>query len=150
MAKRKYEKYIVTDLILPEDVRVRQAEYNQRATRILWLEDFIIKGVPSIMASWYWKATEDEGVPQHTHHFDEVLGLFGGDPDRPNDLNGEVEFWLEDEKYTLTKSCFIFCPKGLKHCPLRVVRVDKPIMFLAISITDNYLKENIVRAVGRK
>jgi len=55
-------------------------------------------------------------------------------------LNGEVEFWLEDEKYILTKSCFILCPKGLKHCPLRVVRVDKPILFLAFSVSSKYYK----------
>jgi len=146
MAERKYEKYILTDLRLsPETIQIdTDHSYSERATRILWLEDFIVKGAPSIIASWYWKATEEEGTPQHDHTYDEVVGFIGGDPQNPSELNGEIEWWMEDEKYTLTKSCFIYCPAGLKHSPLRVVRVDKPILFLAISITDKYVKDNIV------
>ncbi len=140
MAALKYQKYILTDLILPEESQKRLNEYNKRATRILWLEDFVMKGAPSIICSWYWKATEKESTPAHTHDFDEVVGFIGSDPQNPRDLNGEVEFWLEDEKYILTKSCFILCPKGLKHCPLRVVRVDKPILFLAFSVSSKYYK----------
>jgi len=146
MAESKYQKYILTDLKLPEEVQARDAEYSKRATRILWLEDFVIEGAPSIISSWYWKATEKEGTPSHTHDFDEVVGFFGSDPQNPRDLCGEVEFWLEDEKYILKNSCLIFCPKGLRHCPLRVIRVDKPIFFLAVSLTGKYVKENIVPA----
>lgn len=149
MAEKKYEKYIVTDLILPEEVAARAEDYNKRATRILWLEDFVVKGAPSIIASWYWKATEEEGSPSHTHDFDEVVGFFGSDTDNPGDLCGEVEFWLEDEKYILTKSCLIFCPAGLRHCPLRVVRVDRPIFFLAVSLTSKYVKDNIIRGASK-
>jgi len=145
MAGLKYEKYILTDLRLPSDVQEKAAEYNQRATRVLWLEDFVMKGSPSIICSWYWKATEKEGSPSHTHDFDEVVGFIGSDSARPSDLGGEVEFWLEDEKHLLTKSCFIFCPKGLRHCPLRVTRVDRPFLFLAFSVTDKYRKESIIR-----
>ena len=117
MASRKYEKYILTDLKLPPDVQDKAAEYNQRATRVLWLEDFVMKGSPSIICSWYWKATEKEGSPSHTHDFDEVVGFIGGDPANPHDLGGEVEFWLEDEKYLLTKSCLISVPEGRAALP---------------------------------
>ena len=63
MAEKKYEKYILTELTMPAHVQVRASEYAKRATRILWLEDFIIKGAPSIIASWYWKATDEEATP---------------------------------------------------------------------------------------
>ena len=144
MAQLKYAKYIQTELQLPEENQKRLAEYNKRATRILWLEDFVIKGAPSIILSWYWKATEKASTPAHTHDFNEVVGFLGSDPQNPQELCGEVEFWLEDEKYLLTKSCLIFCPKGFKHCPLRVIRADKPILFLAFSTTSKYVKDNIV------
>jgi len=140
MAELKYEKYILTDLQLPEPQQTRAAEYAKRATRILWLEDFVIQGAPSIILSWYWKATEEPGTPAHTHDFDEVVGFIGSDPQNPQELYGEVEFWLEDEKYLLTKSCLILCPKGLKHCPLRVVRADKPMLFIAVSMSTKYSK----------
>lgn len=141
MAELKYKKYILTDLKLPEEAQKHAAEYNKRATRILWLEDWIIEGAVNVICSWYWKATEKEGTPAHTHEFDEIIGFLGGDPQNPHDLCGEVEFWLEDEKYILNKSCLIFVPKGLRHCPLRVTRVDRPLLFLAISMTSKYERE---------
>jgi quercetin dioxygenase-like cupin family protein len=146
MAELKYKKYIVTDLKTPEEVQKTATEYAKRATRILWLDDEVIEGAFHVNCSWYWKATEEEGTPSHTHDFDEVIAFFGSDPQNPHDLGGEVEFWLEDEKYILTKSCLIFAPRGLRHCPLRVMRVDRPIFFLAISTTSKYVKENIIRA----
>ena len=99
MAERKYEKYIVTELQTPEEIRKGAAEYATRATRLLWLDDDVIPGAFHLNTAWYWKATEKEGTPSHVHDYDEVIGFLGGDPDNPNDLNGEVEFWIEDEKY---------------------------------------------------
>ncbi len=146
MAARKYEKYILTDLKMPDEVEARQEEYNKRATRILWLEDEILKGAFSIICSWYWKATEKEGSPSHVHDFDEVVGFLGSDYKNPHDLGGEVEFWLEDEKYMLTRSCLIYAPKGMRHCPLRVVKVERPFLFLAVSLTPRYVKDGIIWA----
>ncbi len=144
MTERKYEKYILTDLIVPEKVQYREEEYNKRATRILWLEDEIMEGASSVILSWYWKDTEKEGSPSHVHDFDEILGFIGNDPENPHDLGGEVEFWMEDEKYILNKSCLIWIPGGLRHCPLRVTRVDRPLLFLAISMTKKYTKDGII------
>jgi hypothetical protein len=149
MSGRKYEKYILSDLVLPKETRELDKEhrYSERATRVLWMEDEIMKGTFSIICSWYWKATEEEGSPSHTHDFDEIVGFLGGDPQNPHDLGGEVEFWLEDEKYLLTKSCLIYAPAGLRHCPLRVTRVERPFMFLAISLTGKYVKDNIIKGI---
>lgn len=140
MAELKYKKYIVTDIKLPEEIQQKEAEYSKRATRISWLDENIVEGAFSIICSWYWKATEEIGTPLHTHDYDEVLGLFGSDPQNPRDLCGEVEFWMADEKYILKESCLIYIPKDLPHCPLRVLKVDKPIFFLAVSLSGKYYK----------
>ena len=146
MSGRKYEKYIITDLKTPlaTQQKDKEAGYADRATRILWLEDETIKGASSVILSWYWKPTEKEGSPSHVHDFDEIIGFIGSDPQNPHDLGGEVEFWLEDEKYLLTKSCLIFAPRGLRHCPLRVTRADRPILFLAFSLTTKYIKDGVI------
>ncbi len=146
MAGRKYEKYILDRIITPPGTAQKDKEfgYADRATRVLWLEDEIMKGSSSVIISWYWKATEKEGSPSHVHDFDEILGFVGSDPQHPTDLGGEVEFWLEDEKYLLTKSCLIFAPAGLRHCPLRVTRVDRPFLFLAFSLTGKYVKDAVI------
>jgi hypothetical protein len=144
MPERKYEKYILEELKQPPGGRERDEEhgYNKKNTRVLWLEDEIMKGASSIICSWYRKAA-DQGTPAHTHDFDEILGFIGSDYENPTDLGGEVELWLEDEIYILKKSCFVLCPAGLRHCPLKVKRVDRPFLFLAFSVTEKYVKDNI-------
>ena len=146
MAGRKYEKYILTELKVPEIVQYDPEEYSSRATRVLWLEDEIMKGASSVIISWYWKATDYDGSPSHVHDFDEIIGFIGNDPQNVKDLGGEVEFWLEDEKYLLTQSCLIFAPAGLRHCPLRVTKVERPFLFLAFSLTTKYVKDDIIKA----
>ncbi|MBN2059157.1 MAG: hypothetical protein JW882_01965 [Deltaproteobacteria bacterium] len=144
MTDRKYEKYILTELKVPQDVQDRMEQYSKRATRILWLEDEIMEGAESVILSWYWKATEKEGTPSHVHEYNEILGFIGSDPQNPHDLGGEVEIWLEDEKYLIDKTCLIYIPQGLRHCPLRITRVERPILFLAVSMTKKYVKEGII------
>ena len=134
----KYKKYILTDLKIPEEMQKTADRYAQRATRVLWLDNKVIEGAMYATCAWYWKAS-DEGPPPHVHDFDELIALFGSDLQNPHDLGGEVEFWLEDEKYLLTKSCLIFAPKGLKHCPLRVKRVDRPIFHFTVGTGGQYI-----------
>ena len=40
----------------------------------------------------------------HSHHFEEVVTLFGTDPENSKNLCGEVEFWMGNEKYMITQS----------------------------------------------
>ena len=56
----------------------------------------------------------------------------------PRDLGGEMEVWLGGEKYSITKSCLIYVPKGLKHCPIRFVRIDTPILFFSGGMATKY------------
>jgi hypothetical protein len=129
MEGSKYGKYIVSklrsDLFEPEF----NALYAQWATRILWLDDRVVPGAFQINCSWYFKPPTEEGPlgNGHTHDCDEILGFFGSDPDNPYDLGGEVELWLEDEQHIITSSSLVFIPRGMKHCPLRMRRIDRPI-----------------------
>ena len=132
MAGRKYEKHIITEfkpgLELPE-FRGKPGVPSKRSHFMMWLGDGVIKGTPYVEAVWLWKGAADPsgGFPQHVHDHDEILGFFGTDTENVYDLGGEIEFWLEDEKYLLTKSCLIFVPKGMKHCPIVFRRIDRPI-----------------------
>ena len=127
----KYGKYIITgtkpDLEMPlfrQDAgEVAAGEH----TRLIYLDEDIIKGAFYVECVWYWKGSEKSIVDAHTHPFDEVITFFGTNPEDPQDLCGEVEIWLEDEKHILTKSSLIFVPKGMKHCPLIIRRADRPI-----------------------
>ncbi len=127
MANSKWSKHVVSDLRLPARFTEESKErYSQFATRILWMDDEIVPGATQMNCSWYLKPTK--GVTKsHTHEYDEILGFFGSDPQNPWDLGGEIEFWIEDEQFILTRSTMVFAPRGVKHCPLVVRRIDRPI-----------------------
>ena len=124
----KYEKYIVTEPKPNETTEfVENMPPPDVRQRVLYLDDEVVKGAFYVATTWFWKETGLKVVQPHSHDFDEVLAFFGTNPDDIHDLGGEVELWLEDEQYLITKSFMAFIPKGLKHCPLRVVRCDRPI-----------------------
>jgi len=66
----------------------------------------------------------------HSHSFDEYLMFLGTNPEDQLDLGGEVEFWLGGEKHMITRTCAVFVPAGLDHCPVYFRRVDRPFMFI--------------------
>jgi hypothetical protein len=80
-----------------------------------------------------------QGVPPHAHPFAELLSFFGTDFDHPEELNGEVELWLEDEKYVFTKSFVVYIPANVTHCPLKVHRMDKPFFHYTIGPGNMYV-----------
>ncbi|HTY81621.1 MAG TPA: hypothetical protein VMB24_02460, partial [Dehalococcoidales bacterium] len=71
----------------------------------------------------------------------EILGFYGSDPQNPRDLGGEVEFWMEDEKHILTESFLVYIPAGMKHCPLKINRIDRPMFHLGASPSHDYTKK---------
>ncbi len=121
-------KYVVTELKMPESKQRIDAQYSTYAKRILWMDDQVVEGAFHMNTAWYLRATAStlEDRP-HVHDSDEIIGFFGNDAANPYDLGGEVEIWLEDERHVIDRSAMIFVPAGMKHCPLILKRVDRPI-----------------------
>lgn len=141
MAKSKYAKYIVTELKEPEQKRIIAADYAKYARRILWMDEDVVPGAFHMNTSWFLKAAATlENVP-HSHDNPEIVGFFSCDPQNPHDLGAEVEFWLEDEKQTITKSAMIFVPPHMVHCPMILRRVDRPIFHFTVVINGLYIKD---------
>ena len=141
MSESKYGKYVVTDLIVPEEKKKIAADYAKYATRILWMDENVVAGAFHMNTAWYMKeATTLEDKP-HVHDDDEIIGFFGSDPANPHDLGGEIEMWIEDEKQVITKSALLFVPAGMKHCPLILKRVDRPIFHFTTVPGGRYIKD---------
>ena len=138
----KTSKYIVTELQMPEFQQKIQSEYSTWATRVLWLDDHVVEGAFQMNVSWYLKPQPTFSDNPHTHPTDEIIGFFGSNPDDPYDLGGEVEIWLEDEKHVIDRSCMIFVPAGMKHCPLVLRRVDRPIFHFTTVTGHEYDRTN--------
>lgn len=133
----KYEKYILTDLKpgleLPQ-FRGTPLKPSKKSKMLMWMGDILIKGSPYIECVWLWPRADNAGFPAHVHDYDEIIGFMGTDTANPYELNGEIEFWFDDEKYLLRKSCLLFIPANLKHCPIVFHHLDKPVFhFLMVT-----------------
>ena len=140
MTESKYGKYVVTDLIVPEEKKKIAAAYSQYATRILWMDKNVVAGAFHMNTAWYLNAATTLEDKPHVHDADEIIGFFGNDASHPYDLGGELEIWLEDEKQVITQSALIFVPAGMKHCPLILKRVDRPIFHFTVVPGGQYVK----------
>jgi len=78
------------------------------------------------------------GPQPHMHPFDEVFAFFGSDFDDPSDLGCEMEFWLEDQPVTFNKSCIAIFPAGMRHCPLNMSPMERPIFHFSMGYTSSY------------
>jgi hypothetical protein len=76
----------------------------------------------------------------HAHGFHEMLCFLSGDPENPTELGADVSMVLGDEgeKHTSNVPTIISMPPGLKHCPLLVENVTKPVVFLEVSATRDF------------
>ncbi len=134
MEPSKYAHYIVTDS------DPNKPELADMRTRLLYLGDDVIKGAFWLSLAWYSGPFEAVTEP-HVHEYDEILAFLGTDPDNKQDLGAEIELYIGDEKHTLTKSCLVFLPKGLSHCPLIVKRVERPLIHFSTGPVASYERD---------
>jgi hypothetical protein len=148
MSESKYGKYIYEPKPAKVQQKIEEAKKrgtwheNYPKTPLAYIDDEYVKGAFYTEAILISRATQPgkiTGPEPHVHEeFVENIGFFGTDPQDPFELNGEVEITLGDEKHTFTKSCVIYVPKGLVHCPIIFKRIDKPIFHFSVAPVLNY------------
>ncbi|HPW17861.1 MAG TPA: hypothetical protein PLP83_05715 [Candidatus Aminicenantes bacterium] len=138
----KFGKYIVTEPAPPtpgEPAGNVDAPPADMLTPMTYLDGIVVPGAYYTECSWLWKAYPDRvWVKEHVHDFDEIFGFYGTDPENPKDLCGEIELWIGGERHTLTKSCLVFVPRGVKHCPLTIKRLDRPVFMFTSGPSPKY------------
>jgi hypothetical protein len=81
----------------------------------------------------------------HTHDFDQFLAFQNADATRVNDFDAEVILYLgekgKQEKLVITESCFVHVPAGMVHTPLEFKKINKPIVFMDIALTQEYIRK---------
>jgi hypothetical protein len=102
-----------------------------------YINDEKVKGSFFMMNTWTVSMRGTQPVKlelAHTHDYDEILGFMGSNVNNVTELGGEIEIWLEDEQYRITKIFILFVPKAIKHCPIIIRRVDKPFLGYAVGL----------------
>jgi quercetin dioxygenase-like cupin family protein len=81
-------------------------------------------------------------IPEMVHkNYDEIMMFIGGDPQNPEDLGGEVEFYVGGQPLTFDTTSAIFIPRGLRHGPLSQKKYRRPHIAIAIMCGAGTLKE---------
>lgn len=85
--------------------------------------------------------TSPEGVrlvDSHTHTFGELISFCGFDYDDIQDLGAEIEFTVDNETHLITRSFAAFIPAGVRHGPLIIRKVRKPVFHMTAADTGRY------------
>ncbi len=139
----KYEKYVVTKTIPPDP----SIKWGIPELGITDLFHFLTPSGPikesNTMLEFAWivkgsafGVTEDK--PPHAHECDEIFLFMGSNPEEPDKLGAEIEFWMgegdETEIIKMNTSGLVFVPKGLVHLPLFFRNVKKPLIWIVIGL----------------
>ena len=132
MSDTKYGKYIITDVY---------KKFYQTESLTVTPDQL---GTGCIITSQGFNAPISNvgGEVPHKHGFHQVLCFLGGDPNNIRDFGAEVEVCLgeEMEKHVITSPVAINVPPGVPHCPINVIKIDKPIVFIEVMLTEKYEK----------
>jgi len=77
-------------------------------------------------------------MTEHTHKFGELMCFYGFNYDNIMDLGAEIEFWIDGQKYIINESFTAFIPAGIKHGPITIRNVVRPIVHVLACDTGSY------------
>ena len=101
--------------------------------RVIYMDDRIVPGSFYVEAVWV-VGSVPRSHPEHTHpDHDEILGFVSSNTDDPTDLGAEIDLVIDGKKMTITKTCFIHVPAGVKHGGLCFRKIDRPVFQIAMS-----------------
>jgi hypothetical protein len=150
MAKLPYAKNIITDTREYSEeewkmINKFREEHPFTSTvgmeRLLWMDDEKVAGAEFYMEmTCLWPGKTPKGTLEepHAHNFPEVIGFIGTDEKHPGELDGMMEMNIGDEVHNVTKSCLMFIPPGLRHCPLTFREVNRPTFFFTLAPVSKY------------
>ena len=78
----------------------------------------------------------------HVHDHDEAIYIIGSDCKSP-DLGAKLNFKIGpgdggEVDHIFSAPTVVVIPKGVWHCPMEALSVDKPFLVMAVSLTTNY------------
>ena len=115
--------------------------YKKWGDRLLYMDSHVVPGAFQMNTTWYVHAPDFRPLPyheEHVHDFDELVGFLGSDPNDKYDLGGVIEIGINGELHRLTKSSIIFMPAGMKHLPLSILELRRPILHFSVSMNPTY------------
>jgi hypothetical protein len=75
------------------------------------------------------------------HNSDELLVFIGGNLDDPENLNAEIELWIENDKLTFSTTSIVFVPAGAAHGRISVKNMTKPVFHYTCHMNSDTYEE---------
>jgi hypothetical protein len=132
MPDSKYEKYAVR-----KPVYEAGAGYQGRQSPTMTFMSG--KQVPGanyyIELGWIWEMPRpNPHIHEHVHTYDEIVLHWGGNPELPQVLGGEIEFYLGGQPITFNTTTGIYIPAGVPHGPLTWKKFEFPHIEMAFML----------------
>jgi hypothetical protein len=131
--KTKYGKCIVK---LPANKMGNMSMFSSGAD--------ILNGFPCNIIYAFGTNTGIVGMSKepHVHDHDEVVYFIGSDPKDIGDLGAEVNMKIgpkgQEEDHIFSVATAVVIPKGVWHCPMVCLKLQKPFLCMAVSLTTKY------------
>ena len=108
---------------------------------VITVDDQVVPGA-EFYADTNWimpgGAAEITLAESHAHEFGEMLGFYGLNYDNIQDLGAEIEIVIDGENNVLDSSFAAYVPPGVRHGPIIVRNVKRPIFWVSSGRAPRY------------
>jgi hypothetical protein len=88
-----------------------------------------------IEPGWIYGIPEpNPSLHEHRHDYDEIVLHWGSDPRTPQELGGEIEFYVGGQPITFNTTTAFYIPRGTSHGPVTWKKFRHPHMQMAIML----------------
>jgi quercetin dioxygenase-like cupin family protein len=132
MPEVDYEKYLVRKPLYESCRGVK----NRQSPVMTYMSSALVPEVNYyIKLGWIYDIPEpNPHIHEHVHAYDQILLYWSGDPDEPQVLGGEIEFYIGGQPVTFNTTTGIFIPRGVKHGPATWKKFKKPHIEMAMML----------------
>ena len=132
MPEINYEKYLVRRPIY----EAFSGTKNRQSPTMTIMSNKQIPGVNYYMEpGWiYGIPAPNPSLHEHVHEFDEIVMHWGGRPETPQVLGGEIEFYVGGQPIIFNTTTFLYIPKGTPHGPVIWKKFEFPHVQMAMML----------------
>jgi hypothetical protein len=115
MAASEFERYAVR-----EPVAESFPEVKNRQSPLTYMSGKQVPGAQCYVQLGWITGVPDPNphVAEHVHDFDQVLHYWGGNPETPQVLGGEIEIYIGGQPVKFNTTTCIYIPGGTPHGPI--------------------------------
>jgi hypothetical protein len=141
-----YEKYLVRKPIREVGAPPLPQVKGRTTPSMTYMSNDLVPGCNRyVKFGWIYDVPDPNPyVLEHSHEkYNELVLHIGGDPDNPEDLGAEIEFYVGGEPLFFDTTTALFVPKGVKHGPLTWKKVTGPHLQMAIILGAGTMSEAV-------